>query len=650
MKTIYNIIITSVLLLVCISCGDFLDLIPDNVATVESAFSNRASAKKFLYSCYSYRPLWGDYNRDPAFNGGDEAWASYVPNFQIFQTTRLQRGEQSVVNPILNYWDGAEGGAPLFIGIRDCNIFLENVDLVADLDKYERDRWVAEVKFLKAYYHYYLLKCYGPIPITDKNLPISASPEEVAVYRDKVDDVVDYVDNLIMEAVPDLPDCQDVIMSLEAGRVDKQIALAIRAEMLVMAASPLFNGNKDLSGLVDNRGTVLFNQNYDKEKWKRAIDACKEAIESCHKSGKKLYDEVEPITLSQAPVFQLQTMLRQIVCERWNCELIWGGTNTDNSERSRMATTRVLRLSSENMHSVNGGWAPTMKIIESFYTSNGVPMNEDKDWSQNGWYAKRYQIRPKPSSGDEKYLIKEGEQTCYMHYNREPRFYADFAFDKGIYYGNGKVNFDAGEPGSGGCNWTNWLAINGWAGFHGGCQYSITGYSAKKMASYKNGMTNYNTSAFEYYPFPVIRLGDLYLLYAEALNEYSGPSDEVYEYIDKIRKRAGLEGVIDSWKKYSTNPDKPKNQDGLRSIIHNERTIELVFEAKRYWDIRRWKEINTYNEQPRGWDVMGETNEDFYRVLNIAEKTVVMTLKDYFMPIRESNILNNKNLIQNYGW
>ena len=65
-------------------------------------------------------------------------------------------------------------------------------------------------------------------------------------------------------------------------------------------------------------------------------------------------------------------------------------------------------------------------------------MNEDKQWSKEGWYDKRYELRLEPSSGDEKYFVKEGQRTCYMHYNREPRFYASIGFDQGIYYGNGK--------------------------------------------------------------------------------------------------------------------------------------------------------------------------------------------------------------------
>lgn len=643
MKAIYKIITISlaVFLLGTTSCS-YLDLVPDNVATIESAFNNRASAEKYLFTCYSYRPQWGDLHNDPAINGGDETWQYYALILGTFKASELQRGGQKVTDPLLNFWNGTQGGQNLFIGIRDCNTFLENIHQAVDLDQYERIRWMAEVKFLKAYYHYYLLKCYGPVPIVDVNLPVSAPPEQVLSYREKVDDVVAYVDKLIMEALPDLPDYREMVMSLEAGRVDKQIALAIRAEMLVMAASPLFNGNTEMASLVDNRGTVLFNQAYDANKWKVAADACKEAIESCHAAGKKLYTEIEPITLTQHPTFQLQTMLRQVVCERWNTELIWGGTNSQAEDRSNFSTPRVERINAEIINKINAQWAPTIKTVEYYYTSNGVPMSEDKQWNREGWYDTRYQLRPEPSSGDEKYLVKEGQRTCYMHYNREPRFYAGIGFDQGIYYGNGKTDFTS-------CNYTNFRNL-GWSGFQGGSQYSITGYAPKKMNNYKNGVTANNIATPEFYPFPVIRLADLYLLYAEALNEFGGPSAEAYQYIDRVRERAGLQGVVESWNKYSTDPTKPASKEGLRSIIKDERSIELAFESKHYWDIRRWKMIDTYNVQPQGWNIRGETPEDFYKLQPIAEVPVKATVKDYFMPIRESDIIGNKNLIQNYGW
>ena len=642
-----NILLKSLLfcivLLECLSCN-YLDIVPDNMATIDYAFRNRTACEKYLYTCYSYRPRHGDFSWDPAIAATDEVWChSYINSAGRY----IARGMQKVNDPYMNFWSGAKSGDSFVIpalwdGIRDCNIFLENVDKVTDLPSYERDRWIAEVKFLKAYYHFYLFRMYGPIPIMDVNLPVSATPEEVKVYREPVDNVVDYIVNLLDEAAAGLPSNDDLVEGTEAGRVYNLVAKAMKARVLAYAASPLFNGNTDYASLVDNRGVQLFPQTYDPEKWKIAADACKEAIEACHGAGKKLYTEIEPITVTQHPVFQLQTMLRQVVCERWNCELIWGGTNSQCRDRSYHSTPRVVRIDAGIINTISAQWAPTIKTVERFYTSNGVPMNEDKQWSKEGWYDKRYELRSEPSSGDEKYFVKEGQRTCHMHYNREPRFYASIGFDQGIYYGNGKNDFES-------CNYTNFLNL-GWSGYQGGSSYSITGYAPKKMASYKNGVTNSTIAEPEYYPFPVIRLADLYLLYAEALNEYSGPSAEVYEYIDRIRERAGLEGVIDSWSKYSTDPSKPTTKEGLRNIIHDERTVEFAFESKRYWDIRRWKQIDTYNIQPQGWNIMGETPEDFYKLQNVAEVPVKVTVKDYFMPIRETNIITNKNLVQNYGW
>jgi hypothetical protein len=109
-------------------------------------------------------------------------------------------------------------------------------------------------------------------------------------------------------------------------------------------------------------------------------------------------------------------------------------------------------------------------------------------------------------------------------------------------------------------------------------------------------------------------------------------------------------GVKESWAAYSTKPNKPDTKDGLRQIIQQERTIELAFEGKRFWDIRRWKMIDELNVQPLGWNIAGETVEDFYNVIPVAQTPVKFTVKDYFWPIKESDLNVNKNLIQNYGW
>jgi len=152
------------------------------------------------------------------------------------------------------------------------------------------------------------------------------------------------------------------------------------------------------------------------------------------------------------------------------------------------------------------------------------------------------------------------------------------------------------------------------------------------------------------YAFPIIRLADLYLMYAEALNEWKAtPDQEVYEYIDKVRARTGLEGVVKSWQKHSLTPDKPKNKEGMREIIRRERMNELAFEGVRFWDLKRWKLAETYLNKPiRGLNIMGETAQDFYQVKTVYQ--LKYAKKDYLWPIKQSVLLRNKNLVQNLNW
>ena len=636
----YQIVQTPLLvlfMLLMVSC-DYLDVVPDNIATIDYAFRNRTVAENYLYGCYSYRPAIGEISSDPAMSGSDEIWQDYGFRNYSWEGTKIRRGLQNVSSPILNLWDGNRS---LWTGIRDCNIFLENIDKVRDIQYTERMRWIAEVKFLKAYYHYCMMKRYGPIPIIDENLPASAGVDEVKVYREPIDEVVNYIVNLMTEVVEDLPRANMIIKGTEDGRIDQCIALTMKAEVLLFAASPLFNGNADYASMVDKRNIQLFPQTYEPEKWAKAAQACKEAIDACHDQGKELYDLVETLTVSENEVFQLQTTYRQAICDRWNKELIWGGTNNNCGLLARCAAPRLVRLESARMSDVTGELAPELKFVNMYYSSNGVPINEDNTWLANNWYQDRYEIRPEASWGNEIYFVKEGEHTVNMHYNREPRFYASIGFDKGIYFGSGYTQFSE-------VKYADFLNL-GVSGYIGGLENTGTGYCAKKMHSFKDAQqTNWVT--WEYFPFPILRLADLYLMYAEALNEADGPSDEIFYYLDLIRARAGLDGVVSSWKTHSSIPDKPESIQGRRSIIHQERAIELAFEAKRFWDIRRWKEIGVLNETPEGWNLQGETPEDFYNVVSLPRTSLEFRVKDYFWPIMESSLYVNNNLVQNYGW
>lgn len=620
------------------SCSKFLDVVPDDVATIENAFTSRTTTEKFLFTCYSYMPSHGS----PAaagFLAGEEFWLPYpqIPQFYsnaIFENIAMSN--QSVTNTTLNYWDGENYGKPLYQGLRDCNIFLENIPNVLGIQERERRRWVAEVKFLKAYYHYWLVRMYGPIPIIKTNLGISSGVQEVQVKRDPVDSCFNYIVQLLDEAAPDLPEVIENENN-EHGRITRSGLLSIKAEILVQAASPLFNGNADQAGLRNKDGEQLFNLTEDKEKWGKAVTACKAAIEACHAAGLKLYKyEPKVVTneLNERTIIQMG--IRNSVTEKWNSEIVWGNTNSMADEIQRLSQARIDPTRPNNL-GTRSLLAPPLKMAELFYTKNGVPIEEDVNWD----YAGRYNL--KTTTAADKFNLIENYETAGLHFDRENRFYADMAFDGAVWYGQGK--FDDKNT------WSVKAKTKQHAGKSGLSLYSITGYWPKKLVNFQNVIEAGDGGPYTVvqYPWPVMRLANLYLLYAEALNEYSGPSGEAYRWINEVRARAGLQSVEISWSTHSRLSSKYTTKEGLRSIIQQERLIELAFEGQRYWDVRRWKRgRELFNTNIQGWDIQQDDAKLYYRVKTLYPKK--FTSKEYFWPIKELNLIVNKKLVQNLGW
>src|SRR5690606_1528718 len=275
------------------------------------------------------------------------------------------------------------------------------------------------------------------------------------------------------------------------------------------------------------------------------------------------------------------------------------GAELQNWAQARISTG----LAAENWYSVMSWWSPPLHIAEMFYSENGVPIDEDVNYD----YANRYALEV--ADIDHKHYVKTGFETAKLNMHREKRYYASLGFDGGIWFGHGVRNDD------------NALTVYGKKGEIGGLldfnKWSQSGYWAKKLVYYENVQatsgSGYTSRA---YPFPVVRLADLYLLYAEALNESSGPA-QAYEWIDKVRERAGLQGVVASWATFSSQPSKPTTKEGLRDIIHDARMLELVFEGQRFWDLTRWKRASEFlNSDIRGWNVEGTNTATYYNVVS----------------------------------
>ncbi len=626
-----------VVFLVLFGCSKYVDVVPDNVAVIEDAFETRDGTERFLATLYGYLPRFSSIN-NPALLGGDEVLVQ-ANRTENWMARRMALGGQNVDNPLLNYWSGGNGGSNLFIALRDCNIFLENVSLPFDITDDEINLWSGEAKFLKAYYHFYLMRMYGPIPIIKENISIEAGVNEVRVSRDSVDDVVGYIIELLDESIELLPE-QIENVARDLGKPTKGIALALKSRVLVTAASPLFNGNTDYVDFVDQEGNHLINQTYDPNKWVIAAEACREAIENAHNNGHELFQFVPRGSESFSERTIKKLSIRGSVTSEWlfNDELIWGSSDNPVTILQNWAQGRLpVNIQVENRQSVQGWWAPTMRIAEMFYSKNGVPIDEDPSFN----YEDRFEVST--AGPEDIHYVVEGYETASLHLNREPRFYASMGFDGGIWEGHG-VNSD--EGGNGLFIRAKFLETAGLLDVN---SFSLSGFFAKKLVNYRNVQaTNVNSYSRIAFPFPLFRLADLYLLYAEALNESQGPQ-AAYQWIDLVRERAGLEGVEDSWANYSDIPSKPSTKEGLRDIIHHERLIELVFEGHRFWDLRRWKKALTVASGPaRGWNIEGRTTESFYNVVDNG--IFLFQLKNYFWPIAERDIVRNPNLIQNPFW
>ncbi|MDR1719564.1 MAG: RagB/SusD family nutrient uptake outer membrane protein [Dysgonamonadaceae bacterium] len=641
-------------------CNDYLNVIPDNIANLDHVFETRETAENYLATLYTHMPntnmgnIWsaGDIKGNILWLGADDAWTFYDNNYAENYSWKIARGEQNSNSPLINAWDGWNGMNSMFKGIRDCNIFIEEMqkpDRVPEVGQIDRARWIGEANFLKAMYHFFLFRMYGPIPITDVNIPVSSTPEEIRVKRNTVDEVVDYLANLCDKAAADLP----LVLPnklIEEGRAIRGAALTLKAKILVTAASDLFNGNDDYKNYVDLDGVHLFptNQWGDdiwKQKWQRAADACAEAIESLPE--KELYYTKNLFEISNNLRYQIN--LREAFTERYNEEIIWTRLTNPWPDAYNNFQIRMLPPRLDGVPETTGGYVSsfisvTLGMAERFYSKNGVPIEEDRFYD----YEHRYETEV---AGEEQNInIVKGTATAKLNMNRENRFYASLLFDGARVYWN-KYGNEADY-----LNNTNseiharFAQRNGLIG--GTTHISETGYYILKLTSMYFTSQNsdpWATVGGKWYNWPEFRLADLYLLYAEALNEV-GQRDLAIEYIDRVRARSGLEGVKTSWSQYSREPNKPNTQDGLRKIIHQEREIELAFEGQRIWDIRRWKEAADFqNKNMTGWNTSGRGVNEYYQPLTIFNQQFV-TPRDYLWPISIYSLQRNPNLVQNPGW
>lgn len=665
MKTIYRYIITAAVSSLSMASCDYLDIVPDNTVTEESKWADRNTAERTLATCYANLPRFGSWNDNPSIMGAAELIFPNIRHWTEEAGMKLVMGRNSSTQNLMNYWEGSGG---CYAGIRECNDFLAGIDRVQDLQQFQKERMKAEVKMIKAYLHFYLLRWYGPICPMRTNPPVDQSTADNKVYRQKVDDCFAYVIELLDEVI-DSEALPLVInnKATELGRFTQAAAYFLKARVLLYWASPLFNGNTDYVDFLNEKGEPFFNQTPDPSRWRTAAEACSRAIEVCTESGIRLYTEADYRTRSTLSDEMLKVnTLRSSVTEIWNCELVWGATHSPFTGDIEGHCFAILEGGTGAWKCSSSLGIP-FSLVNEFYTRNGLPVEQDKDYHAEGLYdIYRYNETDETFNEhydfdyNKHYVVKDAYNPG-MNFDREPRFYATFGFNRGVWFGN--YYNDPADDRNIEIDPNTYAYPHNYFGefssVYNSDNYNPTGYWAKKLVSFYMSQTSGDGMAWGRYPYPDMRYADLLLMAAEAWNEVEGPSARVYGYIDEVRHRAGLKGIKESYALHAKDTYKgyPDNKDHLREIIRRERAIELACEGSRYWDELRWKTAEkTFNRILQGWNVLG--NADGGNAQEQAQEYYIPTIqfiqefnhRDYFAPIPDAEIQKNPNLKQNPNW
>lgn len=645
MKNLYKIFAAALICILAAPSCNFLEVVPPETMEIEDTMKDKDRAEAFLYSCYEgttslYKQrLLRSFVSSTDEYGLPTAWG-----------VNSQRNAWGLVNAS-EVWTPAWDVCYTYIG--KTNLFLKLLDQYTPAHSTAEDiaRWKAECTFLLAFYHYYLLESYGPVPIMDHFYPNTTPKTDFpgrSHYDYCVDRIVAWLDEAAENGLPDY-----IAIDSELGRATATAAKALKARILLYAASPLWNGEapanikswKNKNYETPGYGFELVSSSYDETKWDRALTACKEAIEFAEIEGKRqlfsLEDAetrriAEDVTLpdiagASDELKQYASLMSYLMVTAetdGNKEFIWGsslpasGAQAIYLDWENTALPHAVTYYNGSTTGGRSGVSPFLYSIEHFYTESGkLPAKDSDFYPESEWFESAGLSRNE--------IIKLNDK-------REPRFYAWFAFD-GAEVGS---KLSAGQP----------LIANMRNKDKQGYNPSkdndlnITGFLCKKWIQPNltwNSSTN--TTNTRTVPFPIIRLAELYLNLAECYAA-TGQTQLALDNLNVIRKRAGIPALTTA----DITSDMP-----LMEWVRNERFVELWGEGHRYFDLRRWctapqflkagvrEGLNFEHENP--------TFEELNQRTTVNQK-FVWNDRMYFQPIVTAEMYSNPQLVQAPGY
>ena len=537
------------LLLTLVACVEVLDPLPTDKVLLNQLMNKQPAIAGFAADCYQ--------QLNTSFSGQVSGQLLDAYTDDCFRAGTVSDWQNGLLTPVNNLFANAIWTAG-WTGIRKCNIALiylpqSQVDktLIGPTDL---QRYMDEAKLIRAWYHFMLIKNFGPLPFIDQ--PFEPDYTGWAAITRPTYDVI---------ATRIAKECDDVIASgalpmkwansTDFYRVNLAVAYALKADVLLYNAS------------------LLNNPTADQAKWQRAADAAQACITALGS------------TYSLTPMASYVNLFTQDVTVA-NSEVILRSSLNDAAVMNNNNGVDLKALGSATQ-AANCGSVPTQELVDCFEMTNGaLPVSS---YTSADHSTVTFNSAYNENAGSDPYAGRDLRLQSSVVFNR-----ATYGKYKGqLATGPDLVIYTyLGKTGTG-------FNINPSSQLTTDVRQSSTGYYSKKYrsASYW-GSTAGGTNSNKIY----FRLAEVYLNQAEALCELNN-LDGAITALNVIRVRAGQPVLANV-------PGFVKTQDFVRQRIRNERRVELCFEEHRFYDQRRWKILSSTNGPISGMKITSSNGTD----------------------------------------
>ncbi len=579
--------LVTAMMVACKKSDSFLDKRQTESLTEQMVFSDSAKTLSFLTDLYAYTGMDLIHNRYTLITsavGNDYACMEDMTSHSVSYYSDPQASFITGASTARNYFT-TNYYKTYYQKIRAANQYMKKVK-GSPLSVGMQMRTSAEARYLRAWYYAQLVRYFGGVMLVGDTIYSDLSTP-IDYKRNSYKECIDYIIAECDKAAADLPASVDQ-PAADYGRITKGMCMALKARMLITAASPLYNGNP-ITTDGQLQPLICYSPSYDANLWQKAADACKALMNS---NNYALF-ETESIAGTRAGYsFWKLFMLRK------NSEYIMPymmGYNT-NLEGAWFPVSRG-----------GSGWStPSQNLVDAFGMANGKATSA-------------------PGSGYD---------PKFPYNNRDPRFYNSIIYNQATVYNNSTKKMDPVDIFK---TWQGTLSSDGLQAYS-----TKTGYYSRKMCNDSTGKYT-NTQRV----YPVIRYAEILMGYAEAMNELNGPTPEVYDIVKSIRKRGGILPGADNM--YGL--DAGMSKEAMRGIIRNEYEVEFAYEGHWYYDTRRWKTAEVTENRPiQGMMVTKQQDNSFTYQTITALNAVFLYPKMYFAPLPFDEVNKSATLLQNPGW